>query len=79
MSVVLENLLVAVLVAGSAAFSAWRLLPARARLTVLDLVTPLLGGLAQAPLQRLRAKALGQLTGGCSACSAASHARVIKR
>jgi hypothetical protein len=80
MSFVLEDLLVAMLVAGSAVFSAWRLMPIRTRLGVLDRLEPMLGGIAEATLHRLRAKALAQLAGGCGACAGgARHLRPVKR
>lgn len=84
MNTLLQNLLVALLVAGSAVYSAWRLLPLASRLKLLERVTPpltvLLGGLAAAPLARLRSRVLSQLQGGCAACaSSATHHRVVKR
>ena len=69
MSGVLENLLVALLVAGSALYSAWRLMPPATRLKLLEHLIPLLGGTAAAPLVRLRSKVVAQLAGGCAACS----------
>jgi hypothetical protein len=78
MSLVLEDLLVAMLVAGSAVFTAWRLMPVRARLGLLERLEPMLGSAGN----RLRAKALAQLTGGCSACAGgagARHMRAVKR
>jgi hypothetical protein len=81
MSLMLQDLVVAVLVAGCAVFCVWRLMPVRLRLTTLDAVEPVLGRVARGPLGRLRAKSLAQLAGGCSACTggAASHLRVVKR
>jgi hypothetical protein len=81
MSPVLQELLVAVLVAAAAVYSAWRLAPLPLRLKLLDLATPLLGTVATAPLTRLRARTLAQLVaGGCSACAgAARHRSIAKR
>ena len=82
LGLVLEDLLVALLVAGSAVYSAWRLLPFASRLKLLERATaaPLLGDLAAAPLARLRSRVLDQVKGGCAACSGgATHHRVVKR
>jgi hypothetical protein len=71
MTGVLENLLVGLLVAGSAIFSAWRLLSAKLRLRILDVVEPVLGKVSQRWVTRFRSKTLGQLAGGCGSCSRA--------
>jgi hypothetical protein len=65
-----QDLLVAVIVAGCAIFSAWRLMSPRLRLRTLDFVAPVatrLGG--GAAITRLRNETLGQLAAGCSACA----------
>jgi len=82
MNAVLQYLVVALLVAGSAVYSAWRLMPLASRLKLLEhaAATPLLGGIAAAPLARLRSRVVDQLKGGCAACSAGTtHHRVVKR
>jgi hypothetical protein len=79
MSYVLENLAVTMLVAASALFATWRLLSARLRLRVLDILEPALGTLAGAALRRLRTRTLALLAGGCGACGAKpTHLRVVK-
>lgn len=65
----LENLLAGLIVAGSAIFSAWRLLSARLRLRVLDFAMPVLERVAPRWLARLRVRTLGQLGGACGTCS----------
>ncbi|MDB6090353.1 MAG: hypothetical protein JWN85_3137 [Gammaproteobacteria bacterium] len=65
----LENVVVGVIVAGSAIFSAWRLLSARLRLRLLDFVAPLLEKIAGPAVARLRSRTLQQLGGACGACS----------
>ena len=81
MSLMLQDLAVTVLVAICAVFSVWRLMPVRLRLATLDAVEPVLGRVVRGPLERLRAKSLAQLAGGCSACSASHgrHLRAAKR
>ena len=69
MLAVLENLLVGILVAGSAIFSIWRLLSAKLRLRVLDFASPVLKRLSGQWLARLRARTLRQLAGSCTSCS----------
>ena len=71
MELILQEALVAVIVAGCIVFSAWRLMSPRLRLKTLELVGPTmekLGG--RGAVARLRIKTIGQLAGGCSACSA---------
>jgi hypothetical protein len=75
MGLVLQDLLVACLVAAAAAYSTWRLLPLSSRLKLLDAATPLFSRIAAAPLARLRARTLAALAAGCSACSGAAHQR----
>jgi hypothetical protein len=69
MTGILENLLVGLLVAGSAIFSAWRLLSPKLRLRVLDIASPALAMFSEQWLARLRSRTLGQLAGGCGSCS----------
>jgi hypothetical protein len=72
MELILQEALVAVIVAGCIVFSAWRLMSPRLRLKTLESVGPAvekLGG--RGVVAHLRARIIGQLTaGGCSACSA---------
>jgi hypothetical protein len=71
MELILQEALVAVIVAGCVMFSAWRLISPRLRLKTLELVGPAMekmGG--RGVVARLRAKTIGQLVAGtCSACS----------
>jgi hypothetical protein len=70
MASIIENVLVAAIVASCAIFSAWRLMSPRLRLRTLDFLTPVLGRLGGATLAaRLRSQTVGQLAAGCSACS----------
>ena len=71
MELILQEALVAVIVAGCGVFSAWRLMSPKLRLKSLELVGPAmekLGG--RGVVGRLRTKTIGQLVAGtCSACS----------
>lgn len=75
MSALLQGVLVGVLVAGSAAYSLWRLLPPRRRLRLLDGLDRLRIATLQPVLARARSRALAQLTGGCGACPSARPSR----
>lgn len=72
MELILQEALVAIIVAGCIVFSAWRLMSPKLRLKTLELVGPTiekLGG--SGAIARLRTKTMGQLVAGaCSACSA---------
>jgi len=72
MELILQDAVVAVIVAGCVAFSAWRLMSPRLRLKILEFIGPTMARLgARNTIVRLKVKTLGQLTaGGCSACSA---------
>jgi hypothetical protein len=70
MDALLQEILVGVIVAGCAVFSAWRLMSLRTRMRTLDLMGPVLSKLGAATfVARLRTQTIGQLAGGCSACS----------
>jgi hypothetical protein len=70
MASIAQDLLVALIVAGCALFSAWRLMSPALRLRTLDFVAPVAKGLgAGSALGRLRNQTIGQLAAGCSACS----------
>ena len=73
MAPIVQALLVAILVIASAAFAAWRLMPARTKLRVLDGVNPSDGNAAGRWLLRLRKGVLAELTHGCGSCSQASN------
>jgi hypothetical protein len=70
MAAIAQDLLVALIVAGCAIFSAWRLMSPRVRLRTLEWLAPAATRLgASAVLARLRNQTMGQLAAGCSACS----------
>ena len=75
MAPIVQALLVAILVIASAAFAAWRLMPARTKLRVLDGVKPSDGNAVGRwlLLLRLRKGVLAELTHGCGSCSQASN------
>ena len=70
MGAIAQDLLVALIVAGCAIFSAWRLMSPALRLKTLELLAPVATKLgAGGPHARLRNQTIGQLAAGCSACS----------
>ena len=69
MEMLLQTLIVALVVAGSAMFAAWRLMPARAKLRALDALKPSTDTAIGRRLSRLRQGVLNELAHGCSACS----------
>ena len=70
MGMIIEEAVVALIVASCAIFSAWRLMSPRLRLRTLDLVRPVATKLgAGGTMARLRSQTIGQLSAGCSACS----------
>jgi hypothetical protein len=70
MATIAQDLLVAIIVAGCAVFSAWRLMSPRLRLRTLDLVGPVATKLgAGGRIVRLRSQVTGQLAAGCGSCS----------
>ena len=73
MEPIVQTLVVAVLVIASAAFAAWRLMPARTKLRVLDGLKPTTGNAMGRWLLRLRSGVLAELTHGCGSCSQASN------
>ena len=73
MEPIVQALVVTLIVAASAVFAAWRLMPARTRLRVLDGLKPSDGNAVGRWLLQLRKSALNELTHGCSACSQASN------
>jgi hypothetical protein len=79
MTVLLEDVLVALVVMGCAIFSVWRLLSAKLRLRVLDMAGPALGMLSERWVAHLRSRTLQRLAGGCVSCSRAAGAAVHRR
>jgi hypothetical protein len=66
---VLQTVAVVVLVTASAAFTAWRLFPARLKLRWLDRVKPDTGKFWGRSVARLRNKVAAELMHGCGACA----------
>ena len=69
MDPILQAVIVAVIVGVSAVSAAWRLMPARTKLRVLDGVKPSEGNALGRWLLRLRKGVLAELTHGCGSCS----------
>jgi hypothetical protein len=69
----LEYALVALIVVGCAISSAWRLMSARLRLRLLKAIPEAVANASGGWVMRLRQKTLGQLSGGCGACSSGPH------
>lgn len=70
MAVIAQDLLVAIIVAGCAIFSTWRLMSPRLRLRTLDFLSPVATRLgAGGAVTRLRSQTMGQLAAGCGSCS----------
>ena len=69
MNLVAQEILVGVVVAVSAIFSAWRLLSLRQRLRCLDVLAALPGAGAVRVLASARERTLAQLGSGCAGCS----------
>jgi hypothetical protein len=70
MSWVLQGVLVGVVVAACAIYSAWRLASLRLRLRVIEALGVLPPVLTGAWLAALRQRTLAQLAGGCDGCAA---------
>jgi hypothetical protein len=68
---VLESVMVGLIVAGCAIFSAWRLLSVRLRLKTLELLAGLPQYAGGRLVARLRSRTLAKMSGGCGACSGA--------
>ena len=70
MSPLLQGVLVGLIVAACAIYSAWRLASLKLRLRVLDGLASLPPPLTAAWLGALRQRTLAQLGGGCAGCAA---------
>jgi hypothetical protein len=68
----LQTLVVAAVVTASAVFAAWRLMPGRTKLRVLDAIETNTSGVIGRRLARLRQGVVDELAHGCSACSKSS-------
>jgi hypothetical protein len=68
-----QTLIVAVLVLASSVFAAWRLMPSRTKLRVLDSLKPTTTNPMGRWLSRLRTGVLNELAHGCGACSQSSE------
>ena len=73
MEPIVQALIVALIVVASVVFAAWRLMPARTRLRVIDGIKPSDGNALGRWLLQLRKGVLNELTHGCNACSQASN------
>jgi len=75
----MQEVLVGLIVAACAVFSAWRLMSLRARMRTLDLTGTVLTKLgAGSFVARLRTQTISQIaSGGCSACS--SNKTAVRR
>jgi hypothetical protein len=73
MEPIVQALIVAIIVVASASYAAWRLMPARTRLRMLDAIKPSEGNAMGRWLLNLRKGVLNELTHGCGACSQASN------
>jgi hypothetical protein len=74
MEPIVQALIVAIIVVASATFAAWRLMPARTRLRVIDAIKPSEGNALGRWLLNLRKGVLAELTsGGCASCSQAAN------
>ena len=72
MNPLLQEVLVAVLVAACALFSAWRLMSLRLRLRCVDALATLPGAGRARFLVSLRERTLAQLGAGCAGCGGAA-------
>ena len=79
MSMVLQQVLVAVLVTACALFSAWRLLSARLRLRCLDALAALPGARTAPWLTAVRRRTLSRLGAGCGSCAQHSTPGAVSR
>lgn len=68
-----ESLLVGLIVAVCAVFSAWRLMSIRFRLKTLDALAVLPANAGGSFVADLRRKTLAKLSGGCGACQSATR------
>jgi hypothetical protein len=73
MEPIVQVLIVAIIVVASAGFAAWRLMPARTRLRVIDAIKPSDGNAVGRWLLERREGVLNELTHGCNSCSHASN------
>ncbi len=73
MEPIVQALIVALIVVASVVFAAWRLMPARTRLRVIDGIKPSDGNALGRWLLHLRKGVLNELAHGCNACSQASN------
>ena len=72
MELIAQTVVVAVLVVASSVFAAWRLMPARTKLRLLDALNPSPSTLLGRRLTTLRKDVASQLASGCSSCSSAA-------
>ena len=72
MEAIVQTLIVAIIVIVSAAFAAWRLMPARTKLRVLEGVNPSDSNAVGRWLLGLQKSVRAEFTHGCGSCSQAS-------
>jgi len=65
----LEAIVVGLIIAGCSFFSGWRLMSARLRLRVLDVLSGVPGLAATGWAGRLRQRVAAQISGGCGSCA----------
>ena len=70
MELIAQTLIVAVVVIASTVYAAWRLMPVKMKLRVLNALNPTPSTLLGRRLIALRQGVAAQLAHGCSACSA---------
>jgi len=78
MSLVLQAVLVGVVVAACALYSAWRLMSLALRLRVLEALGRLPGAMTAPWLAPLKARTLAQLGSGCAGCGGAPGAAPVR-
>jgi len=79
MSAPLQGLIVALVVAFSLLYSTWRLLSARLRIRVLDLLARIPGLRDTAAFAALRARAVARLAAACGACAPAPKSAASRK
>jgi len=70
MELIAQTLIVAAVVAASAVFAAWRLMPVKTKLRLLTAMNPTSSNALGRRLIRMRQGLVTQMAHGCSACSA---------
>ena len=79
MSAVLQGLIVAVVVLLCALYSAWRLLSARLRMRLMDVLARVPGLGSASWFQALRSHAVAKLAAGCGSCAPAATSAASRK